>query len=57
MKDYYIEILKILRKSDGSKTTEELAHEIADEMRDIVASEVDELLIELRKRMTTWLRN
>ena len=44
MTDYYITILNILKRSDGSKTNEEVAHEIADTMRDIVGIEVQGLL-------------
>jgi len=43
MTDYYITILNILKRSDG-KTNEEIAHEIADTMRNIVSAEVRGLL-------------
>jgi ABC-type ATPase with predicted acetyltransferase domain len=49
MTDYFVAVLKILDMANGSKTNIELAHEIADEFRGIVADEFESLIEDYRK--------
>ena len=48
-KDIFIEVLKILNQSDGSDSNVELAHDIADMVRDVVDKQIMELLQEFKK--------
>ena len=49
MTDYFVAVLKILDMANGSKTNIELAHEIADEFRGVVADEFESLIDDYRK--------
>jgi hypothetical protein len=50
LKDIYIATLNILNQSDGSLTNEDLAHAIADMVRDEVDKAFMDLLVEFRKK-------
>jgi hypothetical protein len=50
MKDIFIATLNILNQSDGSLTNEDLAHAIADMVREEVDKAFMDLLVEFRKK-------